>query len=257
MSHGRKVQYLTLLNHFIVIAGITWIFLYDQLWYLLIGIFAYLVIGVLSANVSMHRYISHRSFTTSPKKDKFLKYISILCGFGSPISWAALHRRHHATSDKDNDIQNPKVIGVLRSWISLYPDVKINPKLVGDLIRDPTVKFIHSNYFVILFSIYFIVFLIDPILMIFLLSFPAVLCFHGAAAIGVIPHYKQFGYRVVETADDSVNSILASLLSLGEGWHNYHHHKPTDHRHGHLFWEFDPNAWVIEKFFKESVLNGR
>ena len=256
MNHGRKVQLLTLANHLSVMIGIGWIMIYGPIYYLLIGFGCYIIIGVLSANVAMHRYLSHRSFTTAPRKDKFLKWVSILCAFGSPVSWVALHRHHHATSDRHDDIQDPKRIGVVRSWLSLYPEVKINPRLIGDLIRDPTVKIIHSWYFRILLGLYALVFMVDPLLMVFMFCFPAVLCFHGAAAIGVIPHYRSLGYRVADTKDHSVNSVLASALSLGEGWHNYHHYKPGDHRHGHLPWEFDPSAWVIERFFKETSNRG-
>lgn len=247
MSHGRKVQFLTLLNHIVFLVGVWFT---PNVWYLLVGVLAYLFVGLFSANISMHRYLSHKSFETTPAKDKFLKYVSVLCCFGSPISWAALHRHHHKHSDTDTDIQNPKKIGPLRSWSSLYPDVKISPRLVIDLMKDEDIKFIHQHYFKIVLAIALIWFLADPMLLVWCFSFPAVLAFHGAATIGVIPHYKWAGYKVADSDDDSVNSPLASLLSLGEGWHNYHHSNSKDHRHGHKWWELDPSAFIIERFFK-------
>lgn len=73
----------------------------------------------------------------------------------------------------------------------------------------------------------------------------------AAGAFGVIPHSKKFGYLVIEPnkGDTSVNSPLASLLSWGEGWHNYHHTIVKDYRHGYKWWEIDPPAWFIEKLF--------
>lgn len=247
MNYGTKVQLLTLINHIFLAIGIFYTTEWNWIW---LGIIMYIFTGLIAANISMHRYLSHKSFKTGPKRDKFLKYVSILACFGSPISWSALHRHHHAHSDTEKDIQNPKEIGALKSWSSLYPNTSISPRLVGDLLRDNDIKFIHNYYFRIVLAIYITLGLINPMILIWGFVFPAVLSFHGASAIGVIPHYKWFGYKVAESKDDSVNSPLASLLSLGEGWHNYHHHKPTDHRHGHKWWELDPSAWIIEKFLR-------
>ena len=250
MNYGTKVQLLNLYNHVIGISGLIYIFMteqYNWLWFILIG---YLFIGLFGANISMHRYLSHKSFQTGKLRDVFLKYVSILCCFGSPISWCALHRHHHAHSDTEHDIQNPKLIGKIKSWFALYPDVNIKPKLISDLLRDKHIKVIHKHYFKIIFTISILLILVNPLFYIFAWIIPAVLCFHGAAAIGVIPHLERMGYRVTNTKDDSVNSPLASLLSLGEGWHNYHHAYPHHYRQGTKWWELDPSAFIIEKLFK-------
>ena len=247
MNHGTKVQVLTVLNHLILFVGII---LTTNWYYIILGLVMYIFTGLFSANIAMHRYLSHRSFETTYVKDLFLKWVSILCCFGSPISWCALHRHHHKHSDTEHDIQNPKVIGPLRSWSSLYPATKISPKLVADLIKDNDIKLIHNFYFAIIGGIMLALFLINPMVLIWGFVFPAVLCFHGASTIGVIPHYSWAGYKVAESNDNSVNSPLASLLSLGEGWHNYHHYNSKDHRHGHKWWELDPSAFIIERIFK-------
>ena len=247
MNHGTKVQILTILNHLVLGVGI---FVTQDPTYVYIGIICYILIGLFSANISMHRYLSHKSFNTGYLRDKFLKYISILACFGSPISWCALHRHHHQHSDTDKDIQNPKLIGPLKSWASIYNETIISPKLVKDLIVDRDIKFIHKYYFYIIAGLYINLLIIDPLLLVWMFCFPAVMCFHGASTIGVIPHYRWAGYKVIDSNDDSVNSPIASLLSLGEGWHNYHHHNSKDHRHGHAWWELDPSAFIIERMFK-------
>lgn len=247
MSHGRKVQVLTLLNHIIFFIGVWFT---SSWWYVLAGFLAYLFIGIVSANISMHRYLSHGSFQTTWEKDIFLKWISILCCFGSPMNWSALHRHHHKHADTEHDVQNPKEHGPLRSWSSLYPaTTKISPRIISDMLKDKHHVAIHKHYFKFIAAIMIVWTLIDPMLLVWCFAFPAMLSFHGAAAIGVIPHYRWAGYKVADSDDDSVNSPLASLLSLGEGWHNYHHSNSSDHRHGHKWWEFDPAAIIIERFF--------
>jgi stearoyl-CoA desaturase (delta-9 desaturase) len=256
MNHARQIQLTALINHIISLSGIVYVVTNGQLHWLLIGIIIFIVTMILCVNISLHRFISHRSFTTGPKREKFLKYISILAAFGSPISWAAMHRYHHMHSGSKYDNQSPKNIGYVRAWCTLYDSVTIPANMVKDVFRDKDYQFIHKNYFKILYTYAIILFLIDPLVMIFCFSFPAMLMYQAAGAFAVIPHSQTFGYKVLDPKgeDDSVNSPLASLLSLGEGWHNYHHNRSTDHRHGHLWWEIDPPAWVIEKFF---IINDR
>ena len=38
---------------------------------------------------------------------------------------------------------------------------------------------------------------------------------------------------------------LASLIALGEGWHNNHHANSKAWNNQERWWEFDPNAWII------------
>ena len=47
------------------------------------------------------------------------------------------------------------------------------------------------------------------------------------------------------TSDSSRDSWLVSLVTFGEGYHNYHHMYPTDYRNGHRWYHFDPSKWLI------------
>lgn len=254
MTHAKQVQVTALVNHVIAIAGIAYVIYTGQLQWLLIGLAMFGVVMIMSVNIALHRFISHRSFKTGPIREKFLKYVSIISAFGSPISWSAMHRYHHMHSGSDEDNQSPKNIGYIKAWLTLYDNVRIPPRILRDVIRDKDAQFIHKHYFRILYTYAIILFLINPLLMVFVFSLPAACCYQAAGAFAVIPHSDKFGYKVLDSLndDDSVNSPLASILSWGEGWHNYHHTRPSDHRHGHYWWEIDPPAWIIEKVFKVS-----
>lgn len=254
MTHAKQVQFTALVNHIIALAGIVYVALTGQAEWILLGLIMFPVTMIMCVNIALHRFISHRSFKTGPLRERFLKYISIFAAFGSPISWTAMHRFHHMHSGSDHDNQSPKNIGYIKAWLTMYDDVRIPPTLIRDVIRDKDSQRIHKHYFKILYGYAFILFLINPLLMIFFFCMPAALCYQAAGAFAVIPHSNRFGYKVLPSIkdDDSVNSPLASLLSFGEGWHNYHHTRPGDHRHGHNWWEIDPPAWVIEKFLKTS-----
>ena len=247
----NKLHIWHLLNHLITFVGLVYLFntSFDYLW-LAISFAMFIISGMVGVNIGLHRYLSHKSFTTGKYRDLFLKYISILSGLGSTVVWVAMHRHHHITSDTLKDIQSPKNIGIVRAWLLNYNSANFSPSLVRDIISCPHNRFIHKYYFYILITLYILTMLLNPLITIFVLAIPAVLCFHGAAAIGVLPHLS--GYKVEVKLDTSYNNILASILSLGEGWHNYHHVHPSDYRHGYKWFEFDPSAYLISWFLKTN-----
>ena len=53
------------------------------------------------------------------------------------------------------------------------------------------------------------------------------------------------GSRRFDTADDSRNNLLVAVLTLGEGWHNNHHHYPSTVRQGFVWWEIDPTYYAL------------
>ncbi|MCB0309849.1 MAG: fatty acid desaturase, partial [Bdellovibrionales bacterium] len=53
------------------------------------------------------------------------------------------------------------------------------------------------------------------------------------------------GRRRFETEDESRNSFLLALITLGEGWHNNHHRYPGSERQGFYWWEIDITHYVL------------
>ena len=64
-----------------------------------------------------------------------------------------------------------------------------------------------------------------------------VVLFHCTCFINSLAYV--FGRRRYETGDTSRNSLLLALLTLGEGWHNNHHHYMHSTRQGFYWWEID------------------
>lgn len=247
MTMQQKMWMWHTFTHIVSIIGLYFIIKNEYWSYLLIALVMSFLCEV-SANISLHRYLAHKSFKTGKKRDIFLKYITIWSGLGPSIMWIMAHRFHHAKSDTEEDFQNPRIVGKIKSWFTIYPIFTIPMKYASGMLNCKHNKFIYRNYFKIQFVIYLLVCLINPYMVVILLTIPSVVCFHGAAAIGVLTHL--YGYRVCESNDMTTNNILASIMSSGEGWHNYHHAYPSDYRHGYLWWELDPPAFFIEKFFK-------
>jgi len=54
------------------------------------------------------------------------------------------------------------------------------------------------------------------------------------------------GGRRFETKDDSRNSFILALITLGEGWHNNHHRYMSATRQGFYWWELDITYYVLK-----------
>jgi stearoyl-CoA desaturase (delta-9 desaturase) len=55
----------------------------------------------------------------------------------------------------------------------------------------------------------------------------------------------MFGRRRYRTRDDSRNSLILALATLGEGWHNNHHYYKSSTRQGFYWWEIDISYYLL------------
>jgi stearoyl-CoA desaturase (delta-9 desaturase) len=122
---------------------------------------------------------------------------------------------------------------------------------VKDLVRDPTLKFVERHYFKFWYALLAITLLIDWRITVFAFLLPAG-HYHLTANLVVvgIDHLKIWGsYRTYNTPDNSYNNHFLAWISLGEGYHNNHHHDPANYNQGFNPGEYDICAWFVEKFF--------
>jgi len=47
-----------------------------------------------------------------------------------------------------------------------------------------------------------------------------------------------------------------SLITQGEGYHNYHHTFPRDYRNGPLWYNVDPSKWLIYTLSRVGLAEG-
>jgi hypothetical protein len=74
--------------------------------------------------------------------------------------------------------------------------------------------------------------------------------FHATSSINSLAHL--LGRRRYETEDNSRNSLILALITLGEGWHNNHHRYMNATRQGFYWWEIDISYYLL----KAPVLDG-
>jgi stearoyl-CoA desaturase (delta-9 desaturase) len=80
-------------------------------WPIFLAAFALYFLGGLGTTVCFHRSLTHRSVKLHPVVRHILIVFGMLNGSGSPLSWAAYHRLHHAKADTPEDISSPRVGG--------------------------------------------------------------------------------------------------------------------------------------------------
>ena len=245
MNHNIAVRSLQVFNHIIGLAGIIYLFMGASSHYAWIALFTYWIIGVLGINIGFHRLLAHRSFNTYPVIEKILSVIGVITSVGSPLAWVTLHRQHHKGAETPEDPHSPYLLGNARAWFGVWNITHLDLRLIKDLRKDKFQKLLHKHYFVIIFYFILILALIDPLLIIYMYAITASLCLHSSSAIIVIAH--RHGYKTHDLGvDEARNSWIASLITLGEGWHNNHHHNPRAWSNQEKWWEFDPNALIIK-----------
>lgn len=67
---------------------------------------------------------------------------------------------------------------------------------------------------------------------------------HCVGLINSLGHLR--GSQRYDTGDGSRNNALLAALTLGDGWHNNHHHCMESARHGFRWWELDPTYWSLQ-----------
>jgi stearoyl-CoA desaturase (Delta-9 desaturase) len=201
-----------------------------------------------------HRYFSHKTFKTSRAAQFAFAVIGNSSMQRGPLWWAATHRHHHKHSDHDEDIHSPVVSGFMWSHIGWLTSMKNFPtayKSIPDLSKFPELVFLNRYDQTVPFAFgllmlaigagleYFFPSLGVTVGQFFIWTFfiSTTVLLHGTLCINSMAHV--WGKKCYETDDDSRNSWLLTLITLGEGWHNNHHRYPHSVRQGFKWWQLD------------------
>ena len=208
-----------------------------------------------------HRYFSHNSFKTN----RFWQFIFAVIGNSSvqrgPLWWAAHHRHHHRYADTKKDIHSPSQHGFIWShigWLTSPANFPTKIQYVKDWAQYPELRWI--NRFDIVVPILLAVVLYaggnllaihaprlgtnGPQMLVWGFFISSVVLFHGTVTINSFDH--MFGSRRYNTPDTSRNNAILALITLGEGWHNNHHHYAVSARQGFYWWEIDITFYLLK-----------
>ena len=188
-----------------------------------------------------HRYFSHRTFRTSRGWQLAFAVLAASASQRGPLWWAAHHRRHHRHADTEHDVHSPRHHGLLwahMGWITSPANFPTDLSQVPDLARYPELRFLDRFDVVVPVALAVGLYAAGGLqLLIWGFFVSTVALFHGTCTINSLAH--RLGTRRYDTPDDSRNSLLLALVTLGEGWHNNHHRYPGAVRQGFRWWELD------------------
>ncbi len=205
------------------------------------------VVRMWALTAGYHRYFSHRSFKTSRAFQLVLALLGSLCVQKGPLWWAAHHRHHHRYSDRYGDLHSPGLQGFLwahMGWILTTEHNATDYDRIADFARYPELVWLNRYPLVppvALAAVLFAAGGLPALVWGFFVS--TVVLWHCTFAINSLTH--MFGRRRYRTKDDSRNSLLLALVTLGEGWHNNHHYYKSSTRQGFYWWEVDLTYYVL------------
>ena len=208
-----------------------------------------------------HRYFSHRAFKTSRLGQFVFGVLGAAAVQRGPLWWAAHHRHHHAHSDRAEDAHSPLVHGFLRShmgWFLTRRGFAPDLRRVRDLLQFPELRWLDRFDILVpvllalgMFGLGVLLERSEPQLgtsgwqmLVWGFFVSTVACYHATYAINSLSHV--FGSQRYRTGDASRNNWLLALLTLGEGWHNNHHHYPSAVRQGFSWWEIDITYYLLK-----------
>ncbi|MES2272718.1 MAG: fatty acid desaturase [Chlamydiota bacterium] len=256
MSEGRKIcwpvfLYIVGYHLFLLIALPLYFIHHTPSLGLILTSAALVFISGIAITAGYHRLYSHTCYKTHPVVETILLFFASLATQGSALRWCNDHRLHHAHVDTDKDPYSVKK-GLLHAHIlwMFFKTPPIDPKVIADLSRKKMLLFQHKYYVFCMLATNAISFLLagwyfGDFLGAFLFVWWVRLFFlhHTTWCINSLAHF--WGTQMFSQEHSAVDNYLISLLTYGEGYHNYHHTFAYDYRNGIRWYHFDPAKWLI------------
>lgn len=242
-----------ILMHLVAIAGpffVGW-----SLKWALVGV-AFYLIRMFGITAGYHRYFSHRAYKTGRLFQFVLAWIGSSAAQKGVLWWAANHRHHHLESDQPDDIHSPVQHGFWWShvgWIMSGAFDRTQHERIKDLQRFPELHWLNRYHLVPPTVLAVVCAAVGGgVGLVWGFFVSTVLLWHGTFTINSLSHV--FGSRRYATSDDSRNNWFLALITMGEGWHNNHHHYQSTAHQGFYWWEIDLSFYVLRLLEKVGLV---
>nr|GAT58921.1 delta-9 fatty acid desaturase protein [Mycena chlorophos] len=213
---------------------------------------AYYLFSMFGITAGFHRLWAHRSYNATLPLRVFLILGGTSAVQGSCYWWGRGHRSHHRWTDTDSDPYDSSrgLLWTHVGWLLFKTTLRTGHSEASDLAKDPLVMWNHRNYFSLVALFGLVVPAVIPALW---GDFWGGLCYSASARLAVAHHctfaINSIAHYLGETPyDDELSPrdhVLSAILTMGEGYHNFHHQFPTDYRNAIGFWQYDPTKWFI------------
>ncbi len=210
-------------------------------------------ITILAVTLYLHRDQTHRGLQLHPIIRHFFRLQLWLTTGMLTKDWVAIHRKHHAKCETQDDPHSPQYYGiktVLYSGVELYTKERKNKETLDKYGKGTPNDWLERNIYTRFhFLGIFIMLLIDVALFGAIgITFWAIqivwIPFFAAGVINGLAHW--YGYRNYSTEDCSTNISRFGVVIGGEELHNNHHAFPSSCKFAHKKGEYDLGWYVIK-----------
>lgn len=208
---------------------------------------------LLGHSLGMHRKLIHGAFDCPKSLEYFLVYCGVLVGLAGPLGLLRTHDlRDHAQRQRDcHAFLGHRERWWIDAWWQLHCELHLQrpPPIAIEarIADDPVYRFLQRTWMlqqlpwaVLLFGLGGWGFVFWGV------CARVCACVVGHWAIGYLAHNRGGMHREVRGACvQGYNVRCASLLTMGESWHNNHHAFPCSAKLGLHPGEWDPGWWCL------------
>ena len=221
------------------VAGLGW-------WGMLVVLLVFTQLTIFSVTLYLHRSQAHRGVDFHPVLNHFFRFWTWLTTSMITREWVAIHRKHHAKVETEEDPHSPQTRGIGKVFwqgVELYREARADRPSIEQYGKGAPDDWIERHLYTPHANL-------GPTALLFinfaLFGLPGValwaiqmawIPFWAAGVVNGLGHW--WGYRNFESADTSTNLTPWGMWIGGEELHNNHHAFPSSARFSMRRWEFD------------------
>ncbi|MBP3983855.1 fatty acid desaturase [Pseudoxanthomonas helianthi] len=229
-------------------------------WGLLGALLVFTQLTIFSVTLYLHRSQAHRGVDFHPVLNHFFRFWTWLTTSMITKEWVAIHRKHHAKVETEEDPHSPVTKGIGNVFwrgVELYREARWQREDIEQYGKGAPDDWIERRLYTPFATF-------GPTLLLFvhfaLFGLPGValwaiqmawIPFWAAGVVNGLGHW--WGYRNFESADTSTNLTPWGFWIGGEELHNNHHAFPSSSRFSMRKWEFDI-GWAAIKLLESLKL---
>ena len=203
-------------------------------------------ITIIGVTVYLHRCQAHRALDLHPAVSHFFRFWLWMTTGMLTGQWAAIHRKHHAKCETEEDPHSPQTRGiwkVLLEGAELYRSEAKNEETMRKFSHGTPNDWMERNVYTkypILGVSLMMVLNVALFGLVGLTVWAVQMIWIPFWAAGVVNGLAHFwGYRNFNSADASTNIFPWGILIGGEELHNNHHTYATSAKLSNKWYEFD------------------
>ncbi|HZJ65107.1 MAG TPA: acyl-CoA desaturase, partial [Kofleriaceae bacterium] len=213
------------------------------------------LVRMFGVTAGYHRYFSHRSYKLRRVPQFALAWLAQSSGQKGVLWWAAHHRDHHNHSDGPDDVHSPRE-GFWWAHVGWSTSNLSNGGTydgIADLVRFRELRVLDrfKHWPAVLLAVVLVV-VGGWHALVWGFFISTVLLWHGTFTINSLAHV--IGRRRYATKDASRNNWALAVITMGEGWHNNHHHYMSSANQGFRWYEIDVSYYLLVALSKLGVV---